>query len=318
MKVFILLLITFCVSAVVNAGEIRVYSNGNVRPILVEIGHLYETRNPEWKVQFETGKIEELKDKLDAGAKADVILGDDKLFEALADLKDLDVSSKTLLFTNPVVAVSTEESEGDIPDPKNMNADNFKKIALVSDKSPLGKLVRAYLEPLGLKDAPAEKKIEVSDSKAAMDAVKNGEAKWTLVYSSEASKRKIRKLFLVPESSIPAVPYSAAILSRTENKAQAKQFMEILQSTVGSKFFENAGYLWRGVPSSGTQLPTRPQLEARSQTQPQTGPQTQTQTQSQTQTQTQTQTQIQTQAKPQTPTKPGAEKSKKNKKKKPN
>ena len=89
-----------------------------MRPILVEIGHLYETRNPEWKVQFETGKIEELKDKLDAGAKADVILGDDKLFEALADLKDLDVLSKTLLFTNPVVAVSTEENEGEIPDPE--------------------------------------------------------------------------------------------------------------------------------------------------------------------------------------------------------
>jgi spermidine/putrescine-binding protein len=214
------------------------------------------------------------------------------------------------LFTNPVVAVSTEENESEMPDPKNMNADNFKKIALISEKSPLGKLVRAYLEPLGLKDVPAEKKVEVADSKAAMDAVKNGEAKWALVYSSEASKRKIRKLYLVPSSSIPAVPYSAAILNRTENKAQAKQFMEILQSTIGSKLFENAGYLWRGVVSSATQLQTRSVQEARSQTQPQTGPQTQTQTQ--------TQTQIQTQTEPQTQSKPSTEKSKKNKKKKPN
>jgi molybdenum ABC transporter molybdate-binding protein len=304
----------FCVSAVVNAGELKVFSNGNVRPILVEIGHIYETRNPEWKVLFETGKIQELKSKLDAGAKGDVILGDDKFFEALADSKAVDNSSQTLLFTNPVVAVSTEENQGDIPDPKNMNAENFKKIALVSEKSPLGKLVRGYLEPLGLKDAPAEKKIEVADSKAAMDAVKNGDAKWTLVYSSEASKRKIRKLFLVPQSSIPAIPYSAAILSRSENKAQAKQFMEILQSTIGSKFFENAGYLWKGVVSSGSQLQTRPQMEARSQTQTQT----QSQTQSQTGPQTQTQLQTQTQKKPQTPTKANAEKSKKNKKKKPN
>lgn len=308
MKKFALLLTVFCVSAIASAGELHVFSNGNVRPILVEIGHLYESKNPDWKVEFETGKIQELKDKLDAGAKADVVLGDDKFFEALEDLKVLDASTQTLLFTNPVVAVSTEESENEIPDPKDMNADNFKKIALVSEKSPLGKLVRAYLEPLGLKDAPAEKKVEVTDSKAAMDAVKNGEAKWALVYSSDASKRKIRKLFMVPDSSIPAIPFSAAIVNRSENKAQAKQFMEVLQSTIGSKFFENAGYLWRGVPSSGTQLQTRPQLERRSQTQPQTGPQTQTQTQTQ------------TQMKPQTPTKhteKEKEKSKK-KKKKPN
>ena len=305
MKNYVLLLIFLCVSAVTNAGEIHVFSNGNVRPILMEIGHIYETRNPEWKVLFETGKIQELKDKLDAGAKADVIVGDDKFFEALADSKDIDASSQTLLFTNPVVAVSTEESEDEIPDPKYMNANNFKKIALVSEKSPFGKAVRAYLEPLGLKDAPAEKKVEVADSKAAMDAVKNGEAKWTLVYSSEASKRKIRKLFLVPDTSIPAIPYSAAILNRTENKQQAKQFMEILQSTIGSKLFENAGYLWRGIPSSGTQIQTRPQPQLQAQTQ--------------TQTQTQTQASTQTQTKPHTVTKSsGSEKSKKNKKKKPN
>jgi molybdenum ABC transporter molybdate-binding protein len=309
MKKFVLLLIIFCVSAVTNAGELHVFSNGNIRPILVEIGHIYESRNPEWKVEFATGKVQELKDKLDAGAKADVVLGDDKFFEVLADLKLLDAPTQTLLFTNPVVAVATEESEDEIPDPRSMNADNFKKIALVSEKSPLGKLVRAYLEPMGLKDAPAEKKIEVTDSKAAMDAVKNGEAKWTLVYSSDASKRKIRKLFMVPDSSIPAVPYSAAILNRTENRAQAKQFMEILQSTIGSKFFENAGYLWRGVVSSGSQLQTRPQ---------QTRPQTQTQTQTQTQltAQTQTQSQTQPQAKSKTETK-SSDKSKK-KKKKPN
>jgi molybdenum ABC transporter molybdate-binding protein len=293
MKKFLLLLIMFCVSAVVFANELHVFSNGNVRPILVEIGRIYESKNPDWKVEFHTGKIQELKDKLNAGAKADVVLGDDKFFEALADLKVLDATSQTLLFTNPVVAVSTEEDGDEIPDPKFMNADNFKKIALVSEKSPLGKLVRAYLEPMGLKDAPAEKKVVVADSKAAMDAVKNGEAKWTLVYSSEASKRKIKKLFMVPDSSIPAVPYSAAIVNRTENKAHVKQLMEVLQSTIGSKLFENAGYLWRGVVSSGTQLQTRPR--------PQTRPQTQSQ--SQTQMTTQTQTQTQTQTKPQTQTK---------------
>lgn len=310
MKNYVLLLIFSCTSLIVSAGELHVYSNGNVRPILVEIGHIYESKNPDWKVEFDTGKIQELKDKLGAGAKADVVLGDDKFFEALADLKVVDASSQTLLFTNPVIAVSTEESGDEIPDPKKMNADNFKKIALVSEKSPLGKLVRAYLEPMGLKDAPAEKKVEVADSKAAMDAVKNGEAKWTLVYSSEASKRKIKKLFMVPDSSIPAIPYSAAIVNRTENKVQAKQFMEVLQSTIGSKFFENAGYLWRGVVSSGTQLQTRPQ----SQTRPQTEPQSQTQIT----TQTQTQTQSQTQAKPKAQTKSSTDKSKKNKKKKPN
>jgi molybdenum ABC transporter molybdate-binding protein len=307
----------FSFTAIANAGELHIFSNGNVRPILVEIGHLYESKNPDWKVEFQTGKIQELKDKLDAGAKADVVLGDDKFFEAIEDLKIVDASTKTLLFTNPVVAVSTEESEDEIPDPKNLNADNFKKIALVSEKSPLGKLVRAYLEPMGLNDVPAEKKVEVADSKAALDAVKNGEAKWALVYSSEASRRKIRKLFLVPDSKIPAERYFAAVVNRTENTAQAKQFMEVLQSTIGSKFFENAGYLWKGVVTSGSQLQTRPQ-QARSQTQPQTGEsqsQSQTQTQTQTQTLTQSQSHIETKAK--TSSKGSTEKSKK-KKKKPN
>lgn len=261
MKYFISLMILFLgLPALSNAGEIKIYANGNIRPILMEIGNYYQTRYPDWKVIFETGKVPELKEKLEAGAKGDVILGDEKLFQAVNDLKAVDISSQTLLFTNAVVAVADEDSEGEMPDPKTMNSNNFKKVALVSEKSPLGKLVRAYLEPLGLKNAAAEKKIEVKDPKAALEAVKTGEAKWTLVYSTDASKRKVKRLFQVPATSIPEISFSGAILNRSTNKEQAAKFLEVLQSTIGKKLFENAGFIWKAgrLPGPQTQTQTKP------------------------------------------------------------
>ncbi len=254
--------------ALSNAGEIKIYGNGNIRPILMEIGHYYQTRYPDWKVIFETGKVPELKEKLEAGAKGDVLLGDEKLFQAVNDLKAGDISSQTLLFTNAVVAVADEGSEGEMPDPNTMNSDNFKKVALVSEKSPLGRLVRAYLEPLGLKNATAEKKIEVKDPKAALDAVKTGEAKWTLVYSTDASKRKVKRLFQVPVTSIPEISFFVAILNRSTNKEQAAKFLEVLQSTIGRKFFENAGFTWKagGLPEPQTRIQTQTQTQTRPET----------------------------------------------------
>lgn len=310
MKSVFVFLLSLIVPLTAFAAEIRIHSNGDLKPILNEITHYHQTRNPDSKVIIETGKIAEIKDRLEAGAAGDLLIGDDKLFEMAETLQAIDPSTKQLLFSDPVVAVTDMNSEVELTDPKELNSENFKKIALLPAKNPFGKLVRAYLEPRGLKDAPAEKKVEVANIKAAMDAVKIGEAKWTLVYSSDASKRRFRRLFQVPASDIQPVGYSIAILKKSQNKPEARKFMESMQSTIGKKFFENAGYLLKGQknlailttppqPKKEDQTQTRTQQTQEAQTQTQ-----QTQTQSQPATQSQPQTQTQPQSQPQTQTQP--------------
>ena len=249
MKTLLSLVVILCFPFDAFTGEIKVHSNGNLKPILMEISHYFQTRYPEGKVIIETGKVSDIQEKLEAQAVGDVLIGDEKLFEMAAEIKGIDNASRSILFTDPVVAVADVDSDVELTDPKELNVDNFKKIALTGEKTPLGKLVRAYLNPKGLKDAPAEKKVDVADAKAALDAVKIGEAKWTLVYSSDASRRRLKHLFRVPASDIPEVTFSVAIISHSKNKEEAAKFVEALQSTISKKFYENAGFVVKGSTS---------------------------------------------------------------------
>jgi molybdenum ABC transporter molybdate-binding protein len=314
MKFLSLFFLSLILPLISFASEIHIHSNGDLKPILNEITHYHQTRNASSKVIIQTGKVAEIKDRLEAGAPADLLIGDDKLFEMAEAIQAIDPTTVKVLFSDPVVAVTDMNSEIELTDPKELNSENFKKIALLNAKNPFGKLVRTYLEPRGLKDIPAEKKVDVADIKSAFEAVKNGEAKWTFVYSSDSSRRKFRRLFQVPISDIPPVKYSMAMLKKSTNKQEAIKFMDSMQSTIGKKFFENAGYLLPGQKTlAAWTSPSKPKKEEQSQTQKQgtQTQQTQTQTQetqtqeNQTQSQTQTQTQSQpTQSEPQTQTQP--------------
>ncbi len=270
MKTLLSLVVILCFPFDAFTGEIKVHSNGNLKPILMEISHYFQTRYPEGKVIIETGKVSDIQEKLEAQAVGDVLIGDEKLFEMAAEIKGIDNASRSILFTDPVVAVADVDSDVELTDPKELNVDNFKKIALTGEKTPLGKLVRAYLNPKGLKDAPAEKKVDVADAKAALDAVKIGEAKWTLVYSSDASRRRLKHLFRVPASDIPEVTFSVAIISHSKNKEEAAKFVEALQSTISKKFYENAGFVVKGSTSG----PMSSSTKSKKQTEPQTQTQT--------------------------------------------
>ena len=296
MKALLSLIIFLLFAFSAFAGEIKIHSNGNLKPILMEISHYFQTRHPEGKVTIETGKVSEIQEKLEAQAAGDLLIGDEKLFEMGAEIKAIDNASRSVLFTDPMVAVADVDSDVELTDPKELNADNFKKIALTGEKTPLGKLVRAYLNPRGLKDAPAEKKVDVADAKAALDAVKTGEAKWTLVYSSDASRRRLKHLFRVPAADIPEVTFSVAIISHSQNKEEAAKFIEALQSTISKKFYENAGFVVKGSTSGLISSSTKSKKQTESETQTQTGPQTQTSPQTQTQTAPQTQNSPQTQS----------------------
>jgi molybdenum ABC transporter molybdate-binding protein len=290
MKALIKLCILLCLPLTASAGEVRIHSNGNLKPILMEISHYYQIRNPGSKVVIETGKIAEIKERLEAKAAADLLIGDEKLFETVAETNVLDKGSQRVLFTDPVIAVADIDSDIELTDPKEINAENFKKIALLGEKNALGKQVRAYLEPKGLKELPAEKKVEVADIKAALESIKLGEAKWTFVYSSDASRKRLKHLFQVPGTDIPEVSFSVALVKYSQNKDEASKFIEAMQSTIGKKFFENAGFVLPGSSKQALNLSqTKPakQGSAQTQTQTQTSPQTQASTEPQTQTQTQ-------------------------------
>jgi molybdate transport system substrate-binding protein len=210
---------------------------------MMEISRVYQTRNPGSTAIIESGTPAELTGKLKAGASGDVIIGDEKFISSVADL--IDVSTRVTPFSNATVAITNEDSEIDWKKPSDITKENMKKIAALKATSPLGKNVRAYLDKLGLKDTLADKLVEAKSPKEAIEKIKAGEAKWAILYSTDVSRRKVKKLFIIPPTDIHEISYSMAMLSRSQQKEDANKFLQAMQSVIAQKFFENAGFVWK-------------------------------------------------------------------------
>lgn len=223
--------------------EVQVAASGNVREVMTEVARYVETRNPMTKVKLFFGTSEEVAKQIDSHAAFDVYIGDEDDMTALNDQSYLVEEPRTPLFMNQVVAVAASDTDWDISDAKQLTPDNVKKIALMKENTRWGKAARDYLQKCGVLDAVQDKIDEVKSPRAAIEAVKRGDAKWTLAYSTDAARRKSLKiLWRVPITDLPADVYSAARLKCGRNPEIGTRVLAGLQSSIVRKMFENAGF----------------------------------------------------------------------------
>jgi molybdenum ABC transporter molybdate-binding protein len=288
--------------------ELVVYASGNLKDPLDSISTYFERSNPDWKVKYRFGASDELVQLADGRLPVDVLIISDK--ENMDTLQEQGLISGGAIkpfIQDRVVIVLDAQSEYEVRQPKDlvMGAE-IKRFALSGEKTPLGVLSRAYLTKLGLQELPQEKLVNAKNPKACVNAVKSGDAKWTFCYNSDAAaiRKRLRVLFTIPPSDIPATDYYKVILKGSKNQAAAQKYLETLDSTISRMLFDNQGYTAPGAPIPPPQEPRATQPQTR---ETQTHP-AQTQTHSaQTQSQpaqnqthpTQTQTQpSQTQSQP--------------------
>lgn len=224
--------------------EVRIAVSGNLKEVLTEVGHYVETRNPMTKVKLFFGSAEEVARQVENQAEFDLYIGDEDDMSELKEKSLLIENSGLPLFSNQIVAVANDDVDWDITEAKQLTPDNVKRIALQKDTTKPGKRAREYLQKYGVLDAVKDKITDVKTPKAALEAVKSGEAKWTLAYSTDAVRRKFLKvLWRVPAEDLPPIVFSAARPITSKNPDISARAMAAMQSSIVRRFFENAGYL---------------------------------------------------------------------------
>lgn len=225
--------------------EIQLAASGNVREVLTEIAHYVETRNPGVKVKLFFGTSDEVAGQIRNHAAFDVYVGDEDDLSMLESQAMLVENTGVPLICNQLVALAGPEVEWDISDPKALTPDTVKKIAMQKDTTKNGKIMRDYLQKYGVLDALVknDKIKEVKSPKGAIEALRSGEAKWTLALSTEAVRRKaMTVLWRVDPKDIPPTTYSVAQLVSSKNPDVASKVIAALQSSIARKLFENAGF----------------------------------------------------------------------------
>ena len=222
---------------------IQVAASGNVRDVLTEIARYVETRNPMTKVKLFFGTSEEVVRQIESHAAFDVYIGDEADLDALNEKSMLVDEPHAPLFMNQVVAVAPADTDWEVTDVKQVTPDNARKIALMKDTTEWGKATRAYLQKTGVLDALKDKIEDVKTPKAAIEALKRGDAKWTIAFATDAARRKnLKILWHVPVTDLPAEVFSVARLKCSRDPAIGTRVLNGLQSSIARKMFENAGF----------------------------------------------------------------------------
>ncbi|HSP07313.1 MAG TPA: substrate-binding domain-containing protein [Acidobacteriota bacterium] len=223
--------------------ELQIAASGNIRDIMTEVARFAEARNPMTKIKLFFGTAEEVARQIDSHASFDVYIGDQDDMDYLNDEGRLVEHPPIQLFMDQAVAVAPGDTDWDITDAKQLTPDNVKKIALMHEDTRWGAIGRDYLEKYGVLDAVKDKITDVKTLHGAIEAIKRGDAKWTIVTSSEAARRKnLKLLWKVPVTDIPGQTFSAARLTCSRNQELGARILAGLQSSIVRRMFENAGF----------------------------------------------------------------------------
>ena len=208
----------------------------------------------EWKVQ--TGKSAaisyaasgELAKQMEQGSHADLFLAASLAWMDQVDKNKLiKADTRRTLLSNTLVLIQPAEASSSLKiesgfDLAGEAADG--KIAVCSlVLCPAGLYAKEALEKLGIWQNTEGKLVQTEHSHAALALVANGEARFGIVYGTDAkAEPKVRIVGTFPSSVHTPIVYSAALLAASNNR-DAAFFLSYLRSQAATKIFKDHGFV---------------------------------------------------------------------------
>lgn len=201
----------------------------------------------EYKVDvvFNFGGSSALRLQIEKGSPCDILLAADKASnEKLLAAKLVDEKFMVNLLINRLVVVAdgkmSEEvnslydlqmKEGDhlaIADPKTAPAGVYAMQALT--KAEVAEKYKNFIAP-------------TLDVRAALALVQSGNAKYAIVYATDAlSAKDVKTVYQVPAQLNDRIVYSAAVIKSGENRVPAQNFLSFLQTPHSKMIFKKYGF----------------------------------------------------------------------------
>lgn len=224
--------------------EIYVLAAASLTDVLTELANNYK-KETSTEIIFSFASSGALQAQIEASAPADIFFSAaQKQMNALEEKGLIDSETRKDLLENKVVLISPKNSNLNIKSFTDITNSNVKKLGLGEPKSvPVGQYSEEILSNLSILDIAKEKAVYGSDVRNVLDWVETAEVDCGIVYATDAKIAKnINIIAEAPEGTHKKVIYPISIVKSSQNKEEAKKFIEYISTDKSKEIFQNYGF----------------------------------------------------------------------------
>lgn len=227
-------LLPFLLALNLRAAEVRVFAAASLTDAMQEIADAYEKQGGD-RIVFNFAGSSTLERQIEDGAPADLFFSADELKMDALQKKDLIVKETRFSFiSNALVIAGTI-----IRRPQELVG---KKIAIGEPSTvPAGIYARQWLTSIGLWKQVEPNVIPTENVRAALAAVRAGNADVAIVYRTDVEAVPHMPSFMISEG--PRISYPFALMKNAEQPVAARKFLAFVKSPAAKTIFEKHRFI---------------------------------------------------------------------------
>ncbi|HEX8551884.1 MAG TPA: molybdate ABC transporter substrate-binding protein [Abditibacteriaceae bacterium] len=244
MKHFFLLLVLLAAIHSAHAQTLTVSAAASLRDVMVPLGKMYQKKNPRVRLRFNLASSGALQRQIENGAPVDVFISAaaknvvDLIGQGLAlDPTRETVARNRLVLVVPRDSVLRPRRFRDVLSPR------IRRIAVGATGVPAGDRAREVFSKLGIWPRVARKAIRTRDVREALTQVQLGNVEAGVVYASDAAMAPVRVAAMAPASMHEPIVYPAIVVTKSRNRAAARDFVRFLKTPQASAQFRRFHFL---------------------------------------------------------------------------
>lgn len=223
---------------------LMVFAAASLSDALKELGIIFEK---EYKVpvRFNLGGSSSLRLQIENGSPCDVFLAADQAsMTQLLTKKMIEEKDFVNLLRNRLVIVADMDYEENFSSLYDLHLTKGEHLAIADPKiAPAGVYAMQALTKAGLEDKYQDFIVPALDVRAALALVQSGNAKYAIVYSSDARiVRNVKVIYRVPSQLHDPIIYTATTLKSIINPVPGRNFLTFLQTNESKMIFQKYGF----------------------------------------------------------------------------
>jgi molybdate transport system substrate-binding protein len=228
-----------------ESETITVSAAASLTEAFADIASQFEKENPETNVSLNFGGSGNLRTQIEGGAPVDVFASaDETQMDTLGNESLILNNSRKDFAQNSLVLIVPASGTLNVTDMKDLADPEVQKISTCDpNTAPVGKYARSALTEAGLWNQTEKKMVLADDVKQALVYVERGEVDAGFVYLTDAKNAEPGSIKIV--ASVPVstpVTYPIAVVSSSDNKEEAQEFVDFVTGEEGQDILEKYGF----------------------------------------------------------------------------
>lgn len=228
-----------------ESETITVSAAASLTEAFTDMESRFETENPGVDVNFNFAGSGNLRTQIEEGAPVDVFASaDEKNMNILAGEQLIDNSTRKDFAQNSLVLIVPATSDLNITGIEDLVNPEVEKIAVGNpDTVPVGNYTRNSLTEADLLNKTENKFVLAEDVKQVLTYVERGEVDAGFVYMTDAKTAEPGKIKIVSNVTVSTpISYPIAVVSASENKENAQEFVDFVTGEEGQEILEEYGF----------------------------------------------------------------------------